>query len=119
MCLSTIWPRKRLRALQKKSHIGPIKAWKVVQVGNLGVLKGPYQSTTYKTGYQLTTARSGKRLSAPISYPAGFHVYAKLKDVHSMLDEYRTIPCLIWDIVAAGLEGDKVVYVARKMMLLC
>jgi hypothetical protein len=137
MCLSTLWPKKKLRELQKYSRLNPIKGYKVVFIhtggGYLSKLRGPYRGITYKTGYRVTRAgkptiirfqeRIGPREQhrwVPKTYQSGIHVYAKLKDAerHAGSNYNRIIPCLIWDITAAGENGG-LTYVAQKMMLLC
>src|SRR5271155_677749 len=120
MCLDTLWSAEKLTKLQKKSETEPIRAWKVV--GRSGVnLTAQYQcyKKIFKTNYavNIDSAKGTIESNKMGFYGKGFHAYAnKPKWDPGMYA--RVIPVLLWDIVAAGKQNNRTVYVARKMMLL-
>lgn len=138
MCLDKLWPKERIDALKRASRREPIRAFKVVKKNGM-YLEGPSQfGFKYKTGYrtnevarqkarQKVLRYSSRYISSYISpkYELAFHVFATRHGALSFYDDLRyaesklrVIPCLVWDIVAAGTQARRSVIVARKMILL-
>lgn len=118
MCLSTLWSKERINALKRAARKNPIRAFKVVEKC-AGSLVSSCFPVKYKTGYHVNVTQGKKLPRRKMQYLRAYHVWATRRGAEAWCDGVQAvIPCLVWDIVAAGRQNGYNVIVARKMILL-